>query len=629
MSINYKAQKEKIITGEKSEEKTGMIRDAISNKLIKKTPEEEVRQIYLQKLIKEYKYPKSHIKTEVRIQSGQTETKKPADIVVFRNDKNFRPEENAYIVVELKRLDKKDGKEQLKSYINSTTAEFAVWFNGKDIAYFQYSKDPRKHLEIPDIPKYGESLKDIGLYKKKDLVPASELKTVFETIHNYIYANEGYLKDKVFNEVLKLIFIKMIDERSSSADCDFRITAKEKEEIEKGNGDKFRKRIENLFEKVKKDFSDIFDSTDKIILETKTIAFAVGQFQKYHLGRTEADIKGVAFQTFVHAHSRGERGEFFTPYPILNMVVKMLAPQDNESILDPACGSGGFLVQTLNYVRQTFEKNRSELSKQEIINNIRDYAIHYIRGIDFNKDLTRVAKMYMVLYDDGHTGIFSHNSLNDLQKIFNASHHQIQSESFNIIMTNPPFGSKGKVTDKNILDDFELGHKWKKEEDKWEKISKVASENGKGGQVPDILFIERCLQFLKNYGRMAIVLPDGDLTNSSLGYVRQWIKNNAKILAVVSLPQEVFIPFGAGVKASVLFLQKLPEEELEKIKKKDYPIFMGIIEKIGYDIRGRDIYKRNEKGEVIKKDGKPIVDEDVSLIIEKFGKFKEKYNFGF
>jgi type I restriction enzyme M protein len=160
-------------------------------------------------------------------------------------------------------------------------------------------------------------------------------------------------------------------------------------------------------------------------------------------------------------------------------------------------------------------------------------------------------------------------------------------------------------------------------------MPKVASENGKGGQVPDILFIERCLQFLKNYGRMAIVLPDGDLTNSSLGYVRQWIKNNAKILAVVSLPQETFIPYGAGVKASVLFLQKLPEEELEKIKKKDYPIFMGIIEKIGYDIRGRAIYKRNEKGEVIKKDGKPIVDEDVSLIIEKFGKFKEKYNLGF
>ncbi len=624
---SYKPIKEAIKTN--PEEKSGMVRDAISDQWIKKTPEEEVRQIYLQKLIKEYKYPRNFIKTEVRIQSGQTETKKPADIVVFRNDKNFRPEENAYIIVELKRRDRKDGEAQLKSYINSTTAEFGIWFNGKDIAYFQYSKDPRKHLEIPDIPKYGESLEEIGLYKKKDLVQAAELKTVFETIHNHIYANEGYLKDKVFNEVLKLIFIKMVDEKSANADCDFRITAKEKEEIEKGNGIKFKQRIERLFEKVKEQFGDIFDRGDKIILETKTLAFAVGQLQKFSLLRTEADIKGVAFQTFVHAHSRGERGEFFTPYPILKMVAEMLNPSDSEFILDPACGSGGFLVQTLNYVRRTYEKNRSDLSEQEIINNVKDYAIRYIRGIDFNPDLARVAKMYMVLYDDGHTGIFSHNSLNDLEKIFDSSDHKIKAEHFDIIMTNPPFGSKGKVTDKNILDNFELGHKWKKGDERWEKSAKVAVEEGKGGQVPDILFIERCLQFLRNKGRMAIVLPDGDLTNSSLGYVRQWIKDNAKILAVISLPQETFIPYGAGVKASVLFLQKLPKKELEVLKKKDYPIFMGIIEKIGYDIRGRAIYKRDEKGEVIKKDGEPLLDEDVSLIIEEFKKFKEEYKLEF
>ena len=624
----YKKIKEEI-KAEPEKGIAGFIKDAISNEWIKKTPEEEVRQIYLQKLIKEYKYPKSHIKTEVKIQSGQTETKKRADIVVFRNDKNFRPEENAYIIIELKKRDRKDGEEQLKSYINSTTAEFAVWFNGQDIGHFQYSKDPRKHLEIPDIPKYGESLKDIGLYKKKDLVLASELKTVFETIHNHIYANEGYLKDKVFNEVLKLIFIKMVDEKSASADCDFRITVKEKEEIESGDGTNFCKRIEDLFEKVKKDFNDIFDSTDKIILRTQTLAFAVGQLQKYSLIKTEADIKGVAFQTFVHAHSRGERGEFFTPYPILKMTVEMLSPKDNESILDPACGSGGFLVQTLNYIRRMFEKNRPDLSELEVIRNLTSYAINYIRGIDFNPDLARVAKMYMVLYDDGHTGIFSHNSLNSFQKIYDVSSHKIKEKSFDIVITNPPFGTKGKVTDKNILDDFEMGHKWKKDEDKWKKLSKIAAEDGKGGQVPDILFIERCLRFLRDDGRMAIVLPDGDLTNSSLGYVRQWIKDNAKILAVISLPQETFIPYGAGVKASVLFLQKLPKKELEALKKKDYPIFMGIIEKIGYDIRGRAIYKRNEKGEIIKKDDKPAIDEDVSLIIEEFKKFKEKYKLEF
>ncbi len=179
------------------------------------------------------------------------------------------------------------------------------------------------------------------------------------------------------------------------------------------------------------------------------------------------------------------------------------------------------------------------------------------------------------------------------------------------------------MRNKAILGQYELAYKWQKDKEtgKWQKQANRIIDD----QVPDILFIERCLQFLAPYGRMAILLPDGDLTNSSLGYVRQWLKDNARILAVVSLPQETFVPYGAGVKASVLFLQKLPKKELEALKKKDYPIFMGIIEKIGYDIRGRDVYKRNERGEIIQKDGEPTIDEDVSLVIEEFNEFKEKY----
>jgi len=173
-----------------------------------------------------------------------------------------------------------------------------------------------------------------------------------------------------------------------------------------------------------------------------------------------------------------------------------------------------------------------------------------------------------------------------------------------------------------------LAYKWQKDKEagKWQRLANRIMDD----QVPDILFIERCLQFLAPYGRMAILLPDGDLTNSSLGYVRQWIRDNARILAVVSLPQETFVPYGAGVKASVLFLQKLPKKELEALKKKDYPIFMGIIEKIGYDIRGRDVYKRDKRGEIIKdKNGNFVIDEDVSFIIEEFKKFKEKYKLEF
>ena len=611
-----------------------ILRDALSGEAIKWTPEEEIRQLFIKKLIKEYKYPKSHIKKEVPIKSGQTETKKKADIVVFHTDKNFRSEENAYIIVECKKKDRKDGVDQLETYLSNTTAEYGVWFNGKDApAYIEKTHKPHRYLPAPDIPPYGKTLADIGLYKKGDLVAAEDLKTVFEACHNYIYANEGYLKDKIFNEVVKLIFVKMIDEKSTSRDCEFRITTKELREVEEGKGKEFRKRIEELFKRVVSAYPDIFGG-EKILLKTHTLAYVVSQLQKYDFTKkTRAEIKGVAFQTFVHSHLRGERGEFFTPYPILKMAIEMLAPKEHELILDPACGSGGFLVTALNFIRECFRQNRPDLDEFDITDAIRTYGNNFVFGIDFNPDLARVSKMYMVLNDDGHTGIFSENSLEDFSVISETSYRKILPEKFNIVVTNPPFGTRGKITRREILDNFDLGHKWTrdKETKKWNMIpEKILSQgNGKGGQVPDILFIERCLQFLKNEGRMAIVLPDGDLTNSSLGYVRQWIRDNARILAVVSLPPETFVPYGAGVKASVLFLQKLPKKELETLKKGDYPTFMGVIEKIGYDIRGRNIYKRNERGKIIKKDGEPVIDEDITLVIEEFKKFKAKYKLEF
>ena len=238
----------------------------------------------------------------------------------------------------------------------------------------------------------------------------------------------------------------------------------------------------------------------------------------------------------------------------------------------------------------------------------------------------------MVLEDDGHTGVFNTDALDNFQKIKTQAQEigakKIKEEGFDLLFTNPPFGSQGKIKNKSILGQYELAYKWKKNKEtgKWERDASKIMEN----QVPDILFIERCLQFLAPYGKMAMVLPDGDLTNSSLGYVRQWVRNKARILAVISLPQLTFVPYGTGVKASVLFLQKLPSKELEKLKKKNYPIFMGIIEKIGYDIRGRDVYKRNDRGEIIKDgNGNSIIDEDVSLVIKEFKKFKEKYKLEF
>ena len=222
-------------------------------------PEEQIRLLMLKKLILEYKYSPKQIDIEIPVKAGQTTLPKRADIIVFRDERSNRPEANSYIIVEVKKKDRKDGIDQLQTYINNTTAEFGIWFNGKEIVYLHRLRKPHKFDEIPDIPKKGETLEDVGLFYKKDLVPATELKSIFETIHNHIYANEGLLKDKVFNEMLKIIFIKMVDEKSSSSKCEFRITAKERELVEEGKGKEFVQRIVDLFERVKTEYKDVFD----------------------------------------------------------------------------------------------------------------------------------------------------------------------------------------------------------------------------------------------------------------------------------------------------------------------------------------------------------------------------------
>ena len=593
-------------------------------------PEEEIRFLLVARLIEEYGYAPEQIDLEVEIQAGQKTLPKRADIVIFRNGRNKDPHSNAYIICEVKKKDRKDGVEQLETYMNNTTAEFGIWWNGTDIVYLHRLREPHKFEEIPDIPRKGETLEDVGTWDKKDLKPATELIKVFDTIHNHIYANEGLLKEKVFNEMLKFIFMKMVDEKLPDEKPYFRITSKELEEVNEGKGNSFRQRIETLWQRVIKEYGDVFDENERINLKLTTQAFIVSQLQRYSFTRTPADVKGVAFQTFVYAHQRGERGEFFTPHPVVELMVKMMDPSDGESIIDPAVGSAGLLVKAMLHVWEKIDKAKhlNEVEKKE---RKYTFARYYIRGIDINPDLAKVAKMHMVVYDDGHTGIFCANSLIDFEELkrLAVDYGAVRitenlKESFDVLLTNPPFGSKGKVTDKKILQQYDLGYKWKKNKKsgRWIKTDKLLD-----GQTPEILFVERSLQFLKPYGRMAIVLPDGILSNSSLEYVRQWIMDHARVLAVVSLPPETFIPFGSGPKASVLFLQKLPKEELKKLKKEGYEIFFASVKKIGYDVRGREIYKRDEKGEIIKdEEGIPIIDTDVPNVIEAFKAFRIKKN---
>ncbi|HBR16641.1 MAG: hypothetical protein A3G39_00300 [Deltaproteobacteria bacterium RIFCSPLOWO2_12_FULL_43_16] len=442
-------------------ESAGYVKDYITDEYIPGKPENiDAKIIFEERLHKEYDYDLGQMLPEFKIQKGSALIG-PADIVIFHDGKD-KTQDNIYIVVECKRKERTDGIQQLKTYLAPLpSAKYGIWFNGTETVYIK-KLDKAPHFKfIPNIPKKGETL---ALPKKNELKPATELKAVFETCHNYIYANDGLLKDKVFNEVLKVLFLKMVDEKDiTTSIAKFGITEDEFDNLVEGKDKTFLPRMDELFKKVKKKYGDVFTTDERINLKPATLGYVIGQLQYVDMRKTPADVKGLAFQTFVYAHQRGDRGEFFTPEPIIDLMVKMLNPKVDEMVLDPACGSGGFLVAAMRHVwNQIEEKVKDPVDAYRVKV---DYAIENIRGIDFNPDLARVSKMRMVLEDDGHTGIFSENSLESFEILKKTAQKaeatKIRKEGFKVILTNPPFGSKGKVQNKEILKNYDLGHKWK------------------------------------------------------------------------------------------------------------------------------------------------------------------------
>lgn len=282
--------------------------------------------------------------------------------MIFKNDKDFT-QHNIWIIIEVKRKERSDGIEQLKSYLAPCKgAKYGFWFNGVNSSYLQVKDESPYFRETLGIPRYGHDTLDLP--KKSDLIPAVELTSIFEVCHNYIFANEGILAYKIFNEVLKIIFLKMIDEKSSDPICKFGISSDEEDEIFEGKASDFYGRTKLLFNKVKKAYPDIFDKSEDLILKPMTLGFVVSQLQPYSLVNTEVDVKGVAFQSFVYAHQRGERGEYFTPSTVVDLTTAILQPKDDERVCDPACGSAGFLIGAMQSVWSRIDTNRTDLSKQ-------------------------------------------------------------------------------------------------------------------------------------------------------------------------------------------------------------------------------------------------------------------------
>ncbi|MDI9363538.1 MAG: N-6 DNA methylase [Flavobacterium sp.] len=437
------------------------------------------------------------------------------------------------------------------------------------------------------------SLFDLQLTKEDNLLKK------FEEIHDYIYANDGLSPQQILEEFVKILFIKIFDENESLNQ--FTISTEEWNEVKTGKAvHSITERISSLFEQTKQAYKDIFDNDDRIRISPIALGFTINKLQSISLLNSSQDAKGLAFQKFLSHHEKDGRGQFFTPEPVIDFCVAMMQPKPNETIIDPACGSGGFLMSALKYLQNNYAK----LDTKKVVSK-------NLFGLDINKSIARIAKMKLLLEANGKTNVLCTNSLEDLDSIKLSLSH---SGGFDLILANPPFGAK--ITNTATLSKYDLGYKWTNHNKEYYKTKSVYPN-----QNAEILFIERCLQLLNEGGRMGIVLPNGNFENPSLEYLRYYIKLKAKILAIVNLPQETFIPFGTGVKTSLLFLEKDTPNTIRQ-----YPIFFGRVRKLGYqgNKNGTPLYQKDKYGQVIKDSNKqPILDEDFSVIVEAYKEFQK------
>jgi len=585
---------------EELEAKEGYVKDPVSGRLVKITPERvEAKIVFAQRLLSEYGYSKDQIQTfpEFYIQKGSTKIG-PADIVVFKDTK--KTFDNIYLIVETKRKDKKDGIKQLKSYIDPTPAEGGVWFNGIEIAYVRAIRKPPSYtpelVEWRNIPKNGQSWEEIGKYKTGDeLIPAQNLKSIFKIIYYHLYTNSNLPRaERLGGEMTRLIFCKIYDEMHNYKDLKFKAGAEESDE-------KVAERIKGLFEKVRTEYRDVFEEDEKLLLDDKSVAYVVSQLQNYSLLKTDKDAVGNAFEVFIGPALRGEKGQFFTPRNVVRLCVEMLDPKPNEKVIDPACGSGGFLIVALEHVWKKIEEKYKHLPEGKIGSLKTEVASKNFYGIDKEFDLAKVSKAYMAIVGDGRGGIFCADSLVGPEEWIPIQREKIKLGSFDVLLTNPPFGSKIPITSKSLLEKYKLGFKWKmdKKTGKWERTDKVLDK-----QVPQILFIERCLQLLKPGGRMAIVLPETYLHAKNSEHILQLLQQH-KILHVADLSHDTFRPHN-NAKTVVVVLEKSEP-------KSDYKILLSVAKTVGHDHTGRTLYKIDPKTNERTNE----IDDEIPYIIEK------------
>lgn len=603
-----------------------VIEDYITGQPRPETPEERSRQALAEMLVDSWGYPKEHMTIEFPIQRGSQSAREKADIAVFRSGDHTQT--NLLAIVETKApgapLD-----DQAFSYATATTAEFVIWFDGLDrdrsrglrCFWRDMRNDPTTFVPIHNFPAFNETLESIGHIRKSDLRPVHKMRGIFRRLHNRLYS-EGPLKreSEIAHEIIKLLFCKLFDELDlSDTRCQFRATVDEMNSPE-GQGEVAR-RVRALFERLQSDraYRTMFGS-DELRYDDRWIAHVVSELQLFGLTHPETSIEamGDAYEVFVGPQLKGESGQFFTPRSVVRMAVEMLNPSiaRRESIIDPACGSGGFLSYALRHVSHEMESLADDNPTRRAAESTKEYASNFIHGIEIDELLYRVAKSYMALMGDGQAGIYRADALADPSVEAQLDRSRVADSSFDVVLTNPPFGSRIKIETRATLNRYDLAFDLEQTDQRGGLIT--------GGQEPAILFLERCCQLLRDPaegrrgGRMAIVLPRQILNghDSMVKNIRRWILSRLRVLAVVDLPSETFQPF-TGTVTSVLFAEKAASAA------QDYEIFMAIADAVGHDRRGEPLVLRDEAGSTQLNDqGRPVLVDDTAAIAEMYHRFR-------
>jgi type I restriction enzyme M protein len=569
--------------------RSGYVRDYISGSEVRATPEEvDAVQVFARRLVEDLGYQREQLQTrpQHRVRRAPSDEKKtyPVDIAVFEDHR--RDGAHLRMVVECKKKKRPDGRRQLELYLTMSHAELGAWFNGDEHLYLRKRYvDGEIHFdEIPALPRRGQRVEDIGRYRRKDLRATQALRPVFRDLRNHLAGNlTGITRDQMLApQVINVLFCKVFDEMDKGPEeyVDFRCGVNEDPEI-------VHQRLLDLFASVKDRYGDIFSPADGIEVDPVNLAYMVGELQNYAITEASRDAIGDAFEVFIGPTLRGEEGQFFTPRNVVHMMVDVLDPGPKERVIDPACGSGGFLIVALEHVWRAIEAEGAKKGWDDarVAEERRYVASRFFKGIEKDRFLAKVTKAYMAIVGDGRAGVYCDNSLLPPKSWDPAMAKDIKLGTFDVLLTNPPFGSKIKVKGNDLLEQFDMGHKFVRDKASGHK---KRSDERLDSQMPQLLFIERCLQLLKPGGRMGIVMPESVLGMPTYSHVVEWLRERCRVIGVVSMPEDLFQPH-THAKTCVVFIKNEPSAD-------DEDIFMSIVEWCGHDSRGNPTIRRNADG---------------------------------